>query len=186
MDDAINFENVTELFSTGIPPEISHFRNQKHPGRNWWLKTVIPVEETTTPSKVWQMVLKKEPFNVMITDIAYDWKGTVIVGARSVWIRQGIDVVINIDDNKVGYKTKKFAESFNDSGKWLYEQITRSWESNVQNINDEDWHNLFSVAELMSAWTTEDQATEKRKVFKVIKNEKNNSQADQSSKLDSK
>ena len=41
MSDDINFENVVEIFSTGVPPEVSHFINLVHPGRSWWLKTVI-------------------------------------------------------------------------------------------------------------------------------------------------
>ena len=186
MSDDINFENVVEIFSTGVPPEVSHFRNLVHPGRSWWLKTVIPKDHTIDPAKVWGMIRKKQPLNVHITDFAYDWYGNPIT-ACSVWIREGIDVVLTIDRyNMVDYEIKKFAESFNTSGKLLYEEITSAWESNTQNINDEDWHNLFSVAELMSGWTTESQAAEKRKVFRVISNEKDNSQTNQSSELDTK
>ena len=185
-DDHINFENIIDVLSTGIAPEISHFKKQVHPGRNWWLKTVIPIDDTTDPSRVWYMIHKKEPLNVHITDFAYDWYGNAI-SAYSVWIREGIDVIIKIGKNgKVDYKISPFSQSFNESGKWLYDELTKSWESNTQNINDEDWHKLFSVAELMSGWTTESQASEKRKVFKIISDEKDNSQTNQPSKLDSK
>ena len=137
MDD-INFENVMEIFSTGIPPEVSHFRNKVHPGRHWWLKTVIPIDNTLESARVWRKIRKKEPLNIHITDSAYDWFGNPI-DACSVWIREGIDVILTVGYyGNIDYEIKKFAESFNDSGKWLHEQITNAWESNTQNINDED------------------------------------------------
>lgn len=179
MKEPINFENILDLLKTSVPPEISHYRSGTHPGKDWWLKTVIPTDKSAGPTIMWKKIQQKEPLNVLLTNSAVDWFENTIENANSVWIRHGIDLVVDVADNETGkftYVIKNVTDSLNEFGNTINKKITDAWESNSQNINDIDWHNLIYISNLMSSWTSDVQAEKKRKMFKVITNEKDNSQ----------
>jgi hypothetical protein len=175
----INFESILDLLKTSVPPEISHYRRSTHPGKDWWLKTVIPTNQTAGPNIMWKKIQQKEPLNVLLTNSAVDWFENPIKDAHTVWVRQGIDLVVDFDETgDFTYVVKNVTDSFNEFGKIINENIMNAWEANSQNLTDIDWHNLIYISNLMSGWTSDVQADKKRKMFKVITNEKNNSQTD--------
>ena len=182
----MNFENILEIFQQGTPPEITHFRKGSHPGKRWWLKTVIHKNPNSEPTKIWTIIQSLEYEIVTIITEAYDWFGNIIPDCYSIWIREGLDITINLDNvGKFDYKIDKFNDSFNEFGKTISNEIEKSWLSNKQNLNDMDWHKLFYVADFMHRWTSERQAIENRKKIRIISDEKNNSQTDIQSELDS-
>ena len=175
-----DFNNVWHILSTGVPPEISHFRNQTHPGRQFWLKTVIPSRDIDHHLfDLWARVIQQHSLSVQITDQAYDWFENIIPGAHSIWVREGIDVVLRQHARGADYSILPFEDSFNSSGLLYHRQVLQSQRLDCEKSLNSDWQNLISTTQLMSSWTTDTQARARRKVFKVVKNEENSSPNDQ-------
>ena len=174
-----DFKDVWHILSTGVPPEISHFRNQTHPGRQYWLKTVIPCREADhTLFDLWARVVQQHPSTVEITDQAYDWNGAIIPGAHSVWVREGVDVVLRQHARGADYSIMPFEDSFNSSGRLYHRQVLQAQKLDPEKSSNSDWQNLICTTQLMSTWTTDTQARARRQVFKVVKNEENSGTSD--------
>lgn len=101
-------------FDTDIPldkflqnakhPVVYHILHGKHPGKNWWLKTICPDPtaerlDTDGYGHLWGQFNHMYPNLVTLTDLAFDWIGNKIPYTYSVWLNVEIDIVIKSLDS---------------------------------------------------------------------------------------
>lgn len=159
---------VLGVIETGVPPEIMHFRKGTHPGKNWWLKTVVPLQQDTRITSIWMHISRMHPALVLLTPTAYDWYGEIISGFQSVWIKENLDLELLVKKRIFDYNIVSFAEGFNNSGQKL-QKIVESHQATMPHLcSDDEWSELSTVTEFMSAWTTDAQARQKRKTLRKL------------------
>ena len=169
----LDFENVWQVISNCVPPEITHFQKQSHPGIGWRLKTVIPSSTDQDLFKSWLLITQKHPYAACLHETAYDWNQNLIPNALSVWTQDGIDIVIDNQSTPVNYHIIPSETSFKSSGKKLIKQINKDQKTSPEKNSQQDWHNLLCVAQLISSWTTDQQARVNRTTIKVVSDDKN-------------
>jgi hypothetical protein len=163
-----DFSNLEPYFQEGIPTEISHFRNKTHPGVGWWLKTVIP-NRMVEPELFgfWKVISNRVPYLVRIVDQAWDWNGEVIQGGASIWVKTGKDVALEFKDDELGYAVQDYGDSMNAWGTILSQILVENHDLDDPD-QDSNLKNIQAITDFMSKWTTDSQAANRRKNFKVV------------------
>lgn len=179
-----DFANVCAILQSGTPPEITHFRNGNHPGKSWWLKTVVPASAQCPLTEIWNRLAHQHPQLITWVLEAYDWQQQRIQGAHSIWLRNDVDIHIDYQDPHFDYHILPFEDSFNVSGQQLHQQLTHRAQRDFKQNHPQDWHKLKSLANFMSTWTTDSQADVRRKTWRLIASEEIDSQAHQGAQLD--
>ena len=181
-----DFANVCAILQTGTPPEITHFRNGNHPGKKWWLKTVVPASAHNALTEIWNRLAHQHPQLVTWVLEAYDWRECRITHAHSIWLRNDVDIVIDYQPPRFDYVIMPFEDSFNQSGQQLHQALAHRNNSDFKQNQSQDWHKLKNIANFMSTWTTDSQADVRRNTWRVIESEQIDSQAHQGAQLDTK
>jgi hypothetical protein len=169
---SFDFSNINWHLKNAIPPEVSHFRNNSHPGIKWWLKTVVPnrnIDELLY--EVWQQISTRIPSTVRLVNMAFDWHGNIIQDGVSIWICANKDVVLEYrEDGLFDYSIEDSGDTFNAWGivlnRFLEENHNMSEEPENSPLRE-----IQEILEFMAGATTETQAKERRTGFKVISNE---------------
>ena len=175
-----DFDNIHQLLTKGISPEITHFQKHTHPGNSWWIKTVVPLDPKLVD--LWDRIQNQMPTLVKIEPTAWDWYQNAIPSCQTVWLDQSIDIRIKQIRKKLDFVVLPFEEGFNLLGKELCEQLNK--QNSLTEPADPDWQNLLDVAQLMSNWTTDTQARARRQIFKVVNNDQTRRSPHKRSKLD--
>jgi hypothetical protein len=163
----MDFDGVWEILDSTIPPEISHYRAGNHPGLGWWLKTAVP--KNTNLSNAWQTLATNHPTVVQMVHVAYNWQGAEIQSALSVWIRDNQDLDLDHINGQWHYVIRPFDESVNVWGHRLNQNL-RTWQrrKHKTKLDEDNWHKLKSVAQMLQTWTSNQQAQIKRKGLKLV------------------
>lgn len=175
-----DFANIAEILSKGISPEITHFQKNSHPGQNWWLKTVVPPEHKLI--ELWNRIHAQHPHQVKIEPGAWDWYQNPIPNCLTIWLDHSIDIRIKKIRSRLDFVILPFEEGFNLLGKELFDSLNKT--KTLDQTIDPSWQSLLDVTQLMSSWTTDQQARARRQIFKVVNNEQNRRSSHKRSKLD--
>jgi hypothetical protein len=172
----MNFDDVWELLDSTVPPEVTHYREGSHPGMGWWLKTVIPSDQTCSVTKAWQTLAEKNQNMITLVEVAYNWHGQIINGATSIWLRNQQDVDLDMIQGQWHYVIRPYDESVNVWGHRLADSI-KIWHkfNKTSASSNHGWHKLKDVAKLLQNWTSNQQAQIKRKGFKLVVNNQKDS-----------
>jgi hypothetical protein len=182
----MNFDNVWSILNNSVPPEITHYQHGSHPGKTWWLKTVVPNSDTkVNVFKVWKAIEKSHKKLVRLVPQAYDWHQTCIPHAHSVWVNHKVDVSLVQAENGFTYQISDYDKSFNEWGEhlqlWLSSQAVPQSKEN----DPHDWHKLWHVTELVKTWTTDAQAKHNRGKIKIVKTDSSEGPAHHRPNMDS-
>jgi hypothetical protein len=178
-----NFENICSVLEACTPPEITHFQQGNHPGKRWWLKTVVPANADSEPTQIWDRLTSQHPQLIVWVAEAYDWRGDRIPHAHSIWLRNDIDICIVRQPPGFDYTILPFEDSININGHLLLHELQKK-QKHFQKQNRADWHKLENIAHCISKWTTHNQAKNRRQKFKVIANESVDRQTTPNQQLD--
>lgn len=180
----VDFSNVYQVLSNGQPPEITHFQKGSHPGRGWYLKTAVPIVGEPDLYKIWRRLSKQHSNLICLTPESYNWNQQLIQNVFSVWVRETIDVRLNLREGVYDYSIIPFEDSFNIHGKTLKKQLVQFQKQNPHAKELDDLHYLSSVIQFMCDWHTDAQARARRSQFRVVTNEEDHSNSHQSTQLD--
>lgn len=180
-----DFSNVCNILSNGQPPEITHFQKGSHPGRGWYLKTAVPVVGYPDLYRIWRDLSKQHNNLITMTLETYNWNQQLMPNVVSIWIRETIDVRLNIRDGVYDYSIVPFENSFNTHGKALKKQLLKFKKQTPKSHDIEDLQYLNSVIQFMCSWHTEAQARARRSTMRVVTNEENHCNSNKSTQLDS-
>lgn len=164
----LTLHGLFDIVDTGLSPEITHFKMGKHPGKHWWLKTVIPKNDTDRITTIWMHLCRMHPSLIYFTPYAYDWYGVLLEDFQSVWIKEQVDVVLTVKKRVFDYDIISFPESFNVSGKNLQKLIKLEQQNNPDTFTQDEWNEIINVTEFMKSWTTDKQAKNNRKQLRKI------------------
>jgi hypothetical protein len=183
----MNFDDVWGALNNSVPPEITHYQHQQHPGKDWWLKTAVFAGISEPPLlRVWHTLQNQHPQLIKITPTAYDWQGALIENTHTVWIANNRDVRLSYHCPDFAYEIVDQDISSNQWGVHLEHALREYAESkNLDQLIEHDWHNLLHVAEFISSWCTDHQARIKRKGMHIVSNSSSDqSTANHGSELD--
>ena len=162
----LDLTDIEFYLENGVPPEITHFQKGVHPGRHWWLKTVVPHSKTSEIYQYWLRLHQAHGHRVWLTHSAFDWLQAPIPDAATVWIQQGFNVILSHENHTISHETVRFDQSFNQMGSQLTNCIDPA------KFSDPGWHKLTQLTDFISTWTTHSQAVARRKTFTRHHNEK--------------
>lgn len=158
-------------------PEVYHAQNGTHPGRRWYIKTIIPgpkiLNDDTHPLFLfWQTLQSRHTKMVRMSDTAFDWKGNIVKNWWTMWLDEKIDINwtytrndgfdYEIVDNDIGMK--KTAEKLD---LWLNEDI------DTRHINNLpiSYERLHEITEFLRTFTTEHRSQLNRSKLRVLDND---------------
>lgn len=168
----MNFENVLIHLQQSVPPEITHYRLNLHPGIRWYLKTaVLNHDPDTDLLEIWRAIEREHGSLVRVSPYCYDWYQNRIDDASTIWVKQGMDVRITIDGDDITYAIVSADVTFNGWGREIQKHLRSAENLSWKEHDPVTWNKLQDVAQLLSSWTTDKQAQMRRQMLKVIKNE---------------
>ena len=177
----MNFDSLWHLLDNSVPPEVTHYQMGHHPGAGWWLKTVVPTNIHSPIYQAWYTIQNKHPRLVHMEHVAYDWHQKLITHTHSIWLNHKIDITVTQIGEEFEYQMGDYDQSFNVWGQQLLKELEQQ---QSPEFDQDDWHKLCDVAQLMQSWTTDRQARKNRRSFTIVKPEKNTSAPHNRSKLD--
>lgn len=168
----MNFDDVWGTLHNSVPPEITHYQHQQHPGKDWWLKTAVFAGTADPPLiRVWHSLQNQHPHLIKITPTAYDWQGNLIDQVHSVWIANHRDVRLSYHCPDFAYEIVDQDISSNQWGVHLEHALYGyAVAKNCDELLANDWQNLIHVAQFISSWCTDHQAAIKRKGIHIVHN----------------
>ena len=93
-----SLQTVLDTIQEAINPEIYHFRYGTHPGRKYYIKTIIPGpniinDDTYVFWQFWETLANRYPRVVRLIDHAFDWQGNKIEHWWTIWLEERIDII---------------------------------------------------------------------------------------------
>lgn len=152
-----------------IPPEVTHYQNNTHPGMGWYLHTVIPHSVDHVINQTWQHVIRSHPAWVCTMPTAYDWLADVIPHSCSVWFRSPHYVHVLKVWPDCAYEIWSQDQAFNYWGTQI-----AGW-AQSENSHAPDIHKLMHVTQFMQTHVSAHQAAHKRSQFRVIAHDQKDS-----------
>lgn len=159
-----------------IPPEISHFHNQDHPGTNWWLKCALPQSDQALHA-AWHEFAHAHTQIIQIRPNTWDWHGHVIPDCESVWCVQHHDVWVHQEQDKIYLELISYQKGLH---KWC-NQIRHQTSNHTK---DDTWHNIQDAIHLIQVHVSDTQALMNRQSLRVIHDKKTTRRKRSRSNLD--
>lgn len=173
MNKTIDFIGVLDVIKNLKNPEIWHVSNSTHPGIGWSIKSVMPFHEVAEPSMIricdmWTMLSNIHPNIVKLTNKSFDWNGNELIGWKTIWIRDGLDIKITLDDNKL---PKYEIITFQNGSRSVIKNIIDKLQEQIANSNNDEkieLESLLDICETIISQVSEFDSQNMRKNFKVI------------------
>jgi hypothetical protein len=167
-------DQVWHVLHEWVPPEITHYVMDSHPGINWYLKTVVPLQSDPPVITYWQQIAHMHDNLVQIQPIAYDWQGDAIPACASVWIHMHNHVQLQVNpDHTWQYQIQNHIPDHN------IEHTLQSFK-----FSDHTWHMIKHALTLKRQHVTHAQAHARRKGFNIIHGSQDSGPANPGSNLD--
>lgn len=159
-----------------VNPEVWHARNLSHPGKHWYIKTILPKsfqESSKLIVNFWYNLSKNHPNFVKITSSAYNWHGKLLDNWNTIWLYQDIDIEWTIDENgRPSFLFINFYTGLKNAAQYLQTTLgvndNHEYEPSFAHIHDILW--------FLTTYASNDSAKTKRKTLEVIENEQNDSE----------
>jgi hypothetical protein len=145
-----------------------------HPGIQWYLKTIIPNENTCTDSafallNAIKAIQHHDPTLILITEAAFNWDQQYMPHWHSLWVRSGYDINFTLlDDNTIDYEITKQDQLYRENVAWYLDLVQSELVRNPSKQYRRELNHLTNTLQLQQTHTTNAQAEEKRAQFKVI------------------
>lgn len=159
-----------ECLKQGVPPEITHFRQRSHPGKQWWLKTACVKHDRTGLHDTWQALARTYPKLVHVSAACYDWQGQIMPWASTIWIAQERDVHVEPSGTDWVYHVMSQDISQRIWQDKLWEILEKN--THLKQHDPDTWHNWQHVIQLHTSWRSDQHAQNLRKRMRVISHEK--------------
>lgn len=173
----MNWQHAWTHLNELVPPELTHYYQQSHPGINWWLKCAVPVNSDPPLLDYWHLVAQAHADLVHVCDTAWDWHGNRIADCVSVWMQNSHDVIMHVEATKWHYELVTFQEGQSHMINHIQQEISNNPECAT-------WHDINSALHLLTNHVSDNQAHVRRKSFRVIHGKKTTSHKRARSNLD--
>lgn len=157
-------------------PEVYHAQNGSHPGRRWYIKTIIPGlkilnDDTHALFFFFQALQSRHGKIIRVCDCAFDWKGHIIKNWYTVWLDEKIDIDwCYTRENGFDYEIVDYDIGIKRSAKKLEQWINEDLDTRHTDHLPISYERLSEITEFLCTYTSEHRSQINRAKLKVIDN----------------